>query len=148
MGGLGISQAETSTTAGGAHIGSDGGEVVLEQCSIAEDDGSGEEACLENAAQWWLAAIQSLVLRNSSFRSATPGQGLLRIQGPQLQLMIRGCTFENVRLGVAAGVSPGPQPIGVVDSTFTPALSPVGPDRAADGWKPHVRCEGRGRAAV
>jgi hypothetical protein len=61
------------------------------------------------------------VLRNSSFRSVMPGQGLLQIQSGQLQLMIRGCKFENVRIGVADGMSV--LPIGVVDSTFAPALN-------------------------
>jgi hypothetical protein len=36
--------------------------------------------------------------------------------------MIRGCTFENVRIGVADGVTA--RRIGAVDSTFSPALDP------------------------
>jgi hypothetical protein len=101
-----------------------GGDIVLDSCSVTDEDdgGSVEEARLENAGKWWLLAAQSLVLRNSSFHSATPEQGLLNIIGPQTQLMIRGCTFENVRIGVADGVKM--KPIGVVDSTFTPALDP------------------------
>jgi hypothetical protein len=122
MGGHGISQAETSASAGGAHIGAEGGSIILDSCSVADDGENGDEARLENAAEWWMVAIQSLILRNSSFRSVTPGQGLLRIQGSQLQLMIRGCAFENLRLSVAGDVSA--QPIGVVDSTFAPALDP------------------------
>jgi hypothetical protein len=128
MGGLGLLQPDFSTTLGGAHVLAEGGNFVLcGSSSVAEDGEGGEEGRIEHAAEWWLAALQSATLRNSSFRSAKPSQGLLSIQGPQLQLMIRGCTFENVRLGVAAGVIPGPQPIGVVDSTFTPALSPSVP---------------------
>jgi hypothetical protein len=121
MGGLGVGQAEVSTAAGGAHVYAEVGDVVLDSCNVA-DGGSGEEARLENAAKWWLLALQSLALRNSSFRGATPGQGLLQMQGPQLQLLIRGCAFENVTIGVADGASV--QPIGIVDSTFAPALDP------------------------
>jgi hypothetical protein len=120
MGGLGVAQAEASAKVGGTHMLAQGGDIVLDSCSVTDDGGSVEEARLENAGKWWLLAAQSLVLRNSSFHSATPEQGLLNIIGPQTQLMIRGCTFENVRIGVADGVKM--KPIGVVDSTFTPAL--------------------------
>jgi hypothetical protein len=123
MGGVGLAQSEASTTVGGAHMLAEGGDVILDSCSVAEDRASGQEVALENAAQWWLASGQSLALRNSSFRSATPGQGLLCIQGPLLQLMIRGCAFENVTIGVVDGVK-NAQPIGVVDSTFAPDLDP------------------------
>ncbi len=122
MGGLGLSQAVVSRMNGGAHVVAEGGDFVLDSCSVAENGESGEEARMENAAEWWLYAFHTIALRNSSFRSATLGQGLLNIPGSQLQLMIRGCAFENARIGVAAGVSA--QPIGVVDSTFTPALDP------------------------
>ena len=128
MGGLGVGQADASRKIGGAQMLAEGGQVVLDSCSVANDGGSSEdaeEARLENAAEWWLAATQSLALRNSSFRSATSGQGLLQIQGPQLQLMIRGCTFENLRIGVVPTVKA--QPIGIVNSTFTPALDPSVP---------------------
>jgi hypothetical protein len=124
MGGLGVGQSE-ATKLGGAHVYAAVGVVVLESCSVADDGGSGEELRLENVAEWWLVAMESLALHNSLFRSATPGQGLLRIQGPQLQLMIRGCAFENVNIGVADGVNA--TPIGVVDTTFVPALDPSVP---------------------
>jgi hypothetical protein len=129
MGGLGVNQQDAnentgSGARGGAHVLAEWGvEAVLDRCRLVEDGVSGEEPRLENAAEWWLSAAQSLVLHNSSFRSTTPGQGLLQIQGPQLQLMIRGCAFENVWIGVAHNVTM--QSIGVVDSTFAPALDMI-----------------------
>jgi hypothetical protein len=132
MGGRGVGQADASRKIGGAQMLAEGGHAVLDSCSVAEDGGSSEDAeearlenALQNAGKWWLAATQSLALRNNSFRSATPDQGLLNVPGSSLQLMIRGCTFENVRIGVADGVTA--RPIGVVDSTFMPALDPSVP---------------------
>ena len=125
MGGLGLGQADASKSAGGAHVLGEGGDVVIDSCSVSEGSESGEDAHMENGAEWWLVVAQSLALRNSSFRSTTSGQGLLQIQGPQLQLMIRGCTFENLRIGVVPTVKA--QPIGIVNSTFTPALDPSVP---------------------
>jgi hypothetical protein len=122
MGGQGIAQAVNNVNVGGAHIGSEGGDVIMSSCIIVDDDVSGNEVCLVDVGQWWLAAIQSLALRNCSFRSATPRQGLLRIQGPQLELMIRGSAFENLRIGVSPSSGEKVRPIGVVDSTFAPAL--------------------------
>ncbi len=104
---------------------------MIDSCSVLEDGGSGEDALLENGAEWWLLVVQRLALRNSSFRSAMSGQGLLQIQGSQLQLMIRGCTFENVRIGVVPTVTA--QPIGIVDSTFAPALDPSIPTKQPTG---------------
>ncbi len=81
---------------------------MLDSCSVAEEcpgSPNGEEAYVENTGKWWLGASQSLTLRNSSFRSTTPGRGLLQIIGPQLQLMIRGCALENVVVRIAGGVS-------------------------------------------
>jgi hypothetical protein len=124
MGGLGLSQADASK-GGGAHFLVQDGDFVLDSCSIAQDGESSEEARMENAAELWLFAVHTVALRNSSFRSATPGQGLLNIQGSLLQVIIRGCAFDNVAIGVAAGVSA--RPIGIVDSTFTPALDPLVP---------------------
>jgi serine/threonine protein kinase len=129
MGGLGAVQADWSKP-GGAHIVADGGHVALDGCSVTDDahDGEDAEPQLANPAEWWIFATessQSLALRNSSFRSAAPGQGLLRLVAPQLQLLIRGCTLENVVIGVAANASV--PPIGIVDSTFDPGLDPSVP---------------------
>jgi hypothetical protein len=122
MGGLGIFQADASRV-GGAHIAAYGGHVVLEGCSVTDDGGEGEDSAppLLNAAEWWMVAEKSLALRNSSFRGLTPGRGVLRLQASRLELVIRGCEFENVAIGAPAdGASV--RPIGIVDSTFEPAL--------------------------
>jgi hypothetical protein len=58
MGGRGIGQADASRKVGGAQMLAEGGQVVLDSCNVADDDGSSEdaeEARLENAAEWWLA---------------------------------------------------------------------------------------------
>ena len=47
MGGLGLSQAEVSRLAGGAHVLAEGGDFVVDSCSVAEDGDSGEEARME-----------------------------------------------------------------------------------------------------
>jgi hypothetical protein len=121
MGGLGLAQTDANKV-GGAQIVAEGGHVVLDGCSVTDDGGEGKdwEPQLENPAEWWIFAVQSLALRNSSFRSTTPGQGLLRLQASQLELLIRGCELENVAIGIAADASV--RPIGIVDSTFEPAL--------------------------
>jgi hypothetical protein len=124
-GGLGVAQAKASAEVGGAHIAAEGGHVTVDSCSVTGDDAEG--ASLQNPAQWWLGTVQSLVLRNSSFRSATPGhraQGLIRAAWSQLQLLIRGCELENVAIGAASDPASVP-PIGIVDSIFAPVLDPT-----------------------
>jgi hypothetical protein len=126
IGGVGFDQAAWSAYCG-AHVSVDGGDVVIDGCSVT-DDGDGEEASLENAGTFLLMAKQrSLALHNSSFSCATPGRGLLLLwpgNAAELQLAIRGCTVSNLPIMVAD------QPkitIGIVNSKFTPALDPAVP---------------------
>jgi hypothetical protein len=81
MGGLGVAQPDAAKV-GGGHIFAEGGHVVLDGCTIVDGGDAREGPPLENAAHWWTFAAERLVLRNSSFRSATSGQGLLLLQGP------------------------------------------------------------------
>jgi hypothetical protein len=115
MGGTGYSQAEWSS-GGGAYVFADGGVVVIDGCSVL--DGSSSD--LENPARCLLMAKRTLLLNGSSFNSTTPGQGLLVLFDAALQLVIRGCTISNLPIFAY-------QPnitIGVVTSTFAPALDP------------------------
>jgi hypothetical protein len=123
MGGPGTAQADWSGI-GGAHVHADGGDVVMDGCNVT-DDGDGEEASIKNAAKCLLMAKQSLVLNSNSFSSMMPGRVLLTLKSGNagLQLLIRRCTVSNLPI-----LSDQPNiMIGIVNSTFTPALDPSVP---------------------
>jgi hypothetical protein len=123
MGGLGYLQSriEYSGT-GGAHVHADGGNVVLDGCSVTDNGGEDSELPLESPARLFLSATQSLILINSSFSSTMPGRGLLSLSDAALQLVIRGCAVSS--LPIDRGKDMPNITIGIVNSTFAPALAP------------------------
>jgi hypothetical protein len=126
VGGTGYSQAEWSGGVGACLV-AEGGTVVIDGCSVT-DDGGGEEASLENPSTVLLMAKQGyLVLKGSSFTGVTPGRGLLLLHPATsigLQLLIRGCTVSNLPILLYQQAN---TTIGVVNSTFSPALDPSVP---------------------
>ena len=123
-GGNGVVQKEYSPALP-LHVGTIGTSMKLDRCEIF-DAGDGEaEPVLANPGSVWLYAATSLVLQGSLFRSSTAGQVLLA-SDPMSQVLIRGCQLENVIIS-ADGVHPPHRPLGVVNSTFEPALENIVP---------------------
>ncbi len=123
MGGIGDIQASFSATFGGAHVLAEGASVKLDSCTIEDII---ERQALPNQGRYWFYAIRALLFQNSSFRSVTPTQGLVSVQGRAQQVLIRGCVLENVQFGTHHDIAP----IGIVDTQIIPEL---------DGSVPTVR---------
>jgi hypothetical protein len=128
MGGLGIAQSQANKNAGGAHIFAEGGSVVLDSCSVA-DDPSGQDLSMPNPSNIWLTSLGSMVLRNSTFRSSILADSsvaqplLLNAAFSSSRVLFRGCRVEN--LGIQ--VSNQTERLGIVDSIFSPPLEPTIP---------------------
>jgi hypothetical protein len=124
FGGKGSLQKDYSPSAP-LHVGTAGMSTKLDRCEIFDVGEAEAEPVLDNPGSVWLAAATSLVLQGSIFRSSRAGQVLLAAD-PQLaqsQVLIRGCRLESVVI-TADGAQ---RPLGIVNSTFEPALGEAVP---------------------
>jgi hypothetical protein len=94
------------------------GELILERCEFV--DAPVSSLAPPTGALWWLLGREFGRLRrsNSSFRSSTVGEGMLRLNGGA-EAHIRGCEAFNMTVDPDIA-----EPrLGIVNSTFDPPLA-------------------------
>ena len=129
-GGLRNQLADSYSSGTAMHIRHTGAEARLDDCTFREsNDRAQDEAgiqmiqVMKNPSKIWISATSKLLLHTSSFTARNTGESLLSVASTSAEVIIRGCTVENLDID-AKGDS---TPLGIVNSSFTPPLRSVVP---------------------
>jgi hypothetical protein len=99
------------------------GTGVLERCDFADMGEGGDAIVLKQPPHFWFDPGKSLIIRDSSFRSSSPGRALLPCWS---DVLICGSTFVNLPIEPCSDPAYAkfePGALGVVNSTFEPPLA-------------------------
>jgi hypothetical protein len=98
------------------------GSGVLERCDFSDTGEGGEAIVLDQPPHYWFVLGKRLVIRDSSFRSSSPGKALLDCWS---DVLIRGSTFVNLPIEPCSNPSLAKFErgvLGIANSTFEPPL--------------------------